>query len=92
MHLINNVKFFKQVWDIRTQKLKQDLPGHADEVSLVNAFLDLQTFFLCLISCNCMRSMKETFPGIQVFAVDWSPDGEKVASGGKDKVLKLWMG
>jgi len=28
----------------------------------------------------------------KVFAVDWSPDGEKVASGGKDKVLKLWMG
>jgi ribosome assembly protein 4 len=26
-----------------------------------------------------------------VFAVDWSPDGEKVASGGKDRVLKLWM-
>lgn len=25
----------------------------------------------------------------QVFAVDWSIDGEKVASGGKDKVLKL---
>ncbi|KAL5829705.1 hypothetical protein ACOSQ3_019173 [Xanthoceras sorbifolium] len=46
------------VWDIRTQKLKQDLPGHADEV----------------------------------FDVDWSPDAEKVASGGKDKVLKLWMG
>jgi ribosome assembly protein 4 len=46
-----------QVWDIRTRKLKQDLPGHADEV----------------------------------YAVDWSPDGEKVASGGKDRVLKLWM-
>ncbi|OMP10062.1 hypothetical protein COLO4_04880 [Corchorus olitorius] len=28
----------------------------------------------------------------QVFAVDSSPDGEKVASGGKDRVLKLWMG
>jgi len=28
----------------------------------------------------------------KVFAVDWSPDGEKVASGGKDRVLKLWMG
>ncbi|MCH88595.1 notchless-like protein, partial [Trifolium medium] len=27
-----------------------------------------------------------------VYAVDWSPDGEKVASGGKDKALKLWMG
>jgi ribosome assembly protein 4 len=29
---------------------------------------------------------------VKVFSVDWSPDGEKVASGGKDKVLKLWMG
>ena len=26
---------------------------------------------------------------LQVFAVDWSPDGERVASGGKDKVLKV---
>ncbi|RHN79056.1 putative transcription factor WD40-like family [Medicago truncatula] len=47
-----------KVWDIRTRKLKEDLPGHSDEV----------------------------------YAIDWSPDGEKVASGGKDKVLKLWMG
>lgn len=23
-----------KVWDIRTKKLKQDLPGHADEVKL----------------------------------------------------------
>jgi WD40 repeat protein len=23
-------------------------------------------------------------------SVDWSPNGESVASGGKDKVLKLW--
>ncbi|CAK9181715.1 unnamed protein product [Ilex paraguariensis] len=45
------------VWDIRMQKLKQDLLGHADEV----------------------------------FTVDWSPYGEKAASGGKDRVLKLWM-
>jgi ribosome assembly protein 4 len=28
----------------------------------------------------------------KVYCVDWSPDGEKVASGGKDKVMKLWMG
>lgn len=28
----------------------------------------------------------------KVFTVDWSPDGEKVASGGRDRVLKLWMG
>lgn len=25
----------------------------------------------------------------EVFAVDWSPDGLRVASGGKDKILKL---
>ena len=45
-----------QVWDLRTRKLKVDLPGHADEV----------------------------------FTVDWAPDGSGVASGGKDRVLKLW--
>ncbi|KAI6206897.1 WD-REPEATS-REGION domain-containing protein [Aphelenchoides besseyi] len=28
--------------------------------------------------------------GMDVFAVDWSPDGERVASGGKDCVLKVW--
>ncbi len=25
----------------------------------------------------------------EVFAVDWSPDGEKVASGGRDRVMKM---
>ena len=48
--------FSHQVWDLRTRKLKVDLPGHADEV----------------------------------FTVDWAPDGSGVASGGKDRVLKLW--
>ncbi len=45
-----------QVWELRTRKLMEDLPGHADEV----------------------------------YTVDWSPDGERVASGGKDRNLKLW--
>jgi ribosome assembly protein 4 len=45
-----------KVWDCQTKKLKEDLPGHADEV----------------------------------FAVDWSPDGSAVASGGRDKVVKIW--
>lgn len=33
----------------------------------------------------------EDLPGHadEVFAVDWSTDGLRVASGGKDKVLKL---
>lgn len=26
----------------------------------------------------------------EVFAVDWSPNGEKVVSGGKDRMLKIW--
>lgn len=43
------------VWSVKDKKLKQELPGHADEV----------------------------------FAIDWSPDGARVASGGKDKVVKL---
>lgn len=27
----------------------------------------------------------------EVYAVDWSTDGLKVASGGKDKLLRLWQ-
>jgi ribosome assembly protein 4 len=26
----------------------------------------------------------------EVFSVDWSTDGERVASGGRDRVLKMW--
>jgi len=26
----------------------------------------------------------------EIFAVDWSPDGEKVASGSKDRMLRVW--
>lgn len=37
------------------------------------------------------KKLLHDLPGHQdeVFAVDWSLDGYKVASGGKDKVLKL---
>ena len=45
-----------KVWETKSKKLLEDLPGHADEV----------------------------------YTVDWSPDGERVASGGKDRNLKMW--
>jgi ribosome assembly protein 4 len=45
-----------KVWDMRTGKLKEDLPGHKD----------------------------------QVFALDWSPDGGRVGSGGADKQVRIW--
>lgn len=45
-----------KTWDMRTFKLKTDLPGHEDEV----------------------------------YAVAWSSDGTCVASGGKDKAVRIW--
>lgn len=37
------------------------------------------------------KKLHEELPGHadEVFAVDWAPDGSRVASGGKDRVLKL---
>lgn len=39
------------------------------------------------------NSLEIDLPGHadEVYAVDWSTDGLRVASGGKDKVLRLWQ-
>lgn len=34
----------------------------------------------------CLDLFIELF---KVYAVDWSPDGQRVVSGGKDKVIKM---
>lgn len=71
-----------KVWDVKTGKLSMDLPGHADEVRaarVLPAFgLQGKPSHLSHLSC-C----------VQVYAVDWSPDGQRVASGGKDKCLRM---
>lgn len=38
------------------------------------------------------RKLKLELPGHadEVFTVDWSPDGASVASGSKDRLLRLW--
>ena len=38
------------------------------------------------------RKMKVDLPGHddEVYAVDWSPDGQQVASGGKDKKVRIF--
>lgn len=40
-----------QVWDIRSMKLKQDLPGHADEVCFPLTYKELIYSFICR-ACN----------------------------------------
>jgi len=38
------------------------------------------------------KKLEHDLPGHadEIYSVDWSPDGQSVASGGKDRVLKLW--
>ena len=38
------------------------------------------------------KKLKLDLPGHadEVFSVDWSPDGSSVASGGKDRLLRIW--
>lgn len=38
------------------------------------------------------KKLEQELPGHadEVFAVDWASDGSRVASGGKDKIIKLW--
>ena len=65
-----------KLWSARKKKLDTDLPG--------NFAIFLKEKFVKLI-------FKFFLPGHgdDIYAVDWSPDGQKVVSGGKDKVLRI---
>jgi len=70
--------------------LKQDLPGHTDEVCSPN--IVIRQVLSLYVYHGLPLAYFSTCSREKVFAVDWNPDGENVASGGEDKVLKLWMG
>lgn len=40
-----------------------------------------------------LRKLMFDLPGHadEVYALDWSPDGSKVASGSKDRMLRIWQ-
>lgn len=82
-----------KVWDIRTKKMKFDLPGHADEVYAVSELSIqsvgeyIQVFLLDTRAYACFSSSSSA----RHMQVDWAPNGERVASGGKDKVVKMWQ-
>lgn len=72
--------------------MKHNLSGHTGEVSNTPSKLKL---LFCLNNSLFLLSFNLSFFLVcvgKVYAVDWSPDGEKVASGGADRALKLWRG
>ena len=60
--------------------------NHLAHITVIKSVLN---FFLLIL--NCAFTGKYCLLWRQVYAVDWSPDGQRVASGGKDKVLKMWV-
>ncbi|GLH11226.1 Protein Notchless [Gryllus bimaculatus] len=90
--IIASASFDKSIklWDGRTGKFLAALRGHVQAVYQIAWSADSRLLVMWNMET---KKIEVDLPGHadEVYAVDWSADGQRVASGGKDKVLKLWQ-
>jgi ribosome assembly protein 4 len=66
--------------------------GSSDSTLKLFEVSSRKVYFIQWLSSSTPVKLLKDLPGHadEVYGVDWSPDGQKVASGGKDRALRLW--
>lgn len=66
--------------------------GSSDSTLKLFEVSSRKVYFIQRLSSSTPVKLLKDLPGHadEVYGVDWSPDGQKVASGGKDRALRLW--